>query len=354
MAEPAPTIRPARARSLEHLRSLHAERGCVLSVYLSLDPSEFPTPKARASQLNSTLNDLNARIEAVDLDHHARTAARDDVARIRAHLGGQSVDLADGAAALGIFVCSPLELFEVVRIPFAVDPACAVGESPFIEPIAELAGERSWCVALVDRSAARFFLGGADRLAEVETFDDETHGQHSQGGWSQARYERSIEKEVQDHLQKTAHQLLRLYQRRPFDNLLIGCPEEIAPHVEHALHPDVRDRVRGRLAVEVGYITPEQVLEVAAPAIDAHERAREREVLDRLQQELGRGGRAAASENDVRRALVERRVEVLLIDDPHGAADEIDLALQQSADILVVRHHDDLRRVGRIAALLRF
>src|SRR5256885_9916650 len=48
---------------------------------------------------------------------------------------------------------------------------------------------------------------------------DEVHGQHDQGGWSQARYQRSVEKEVHDHLKRTAEVAFRRFQRLPFDRL---------------------------------------------------------------------------------------------------------------------------------------
>jgi stalled ribosome rescue protein Dom34 len=75
---------------------------------------------------------------------------------------------------------------------------------------------------------------------------------------------------------------------------------------------------------------------------------------------LGRGECAAAGLDDVRDALVQRRVETLLYDErevPSTSALEsaIEEAVVQSAAILPVRHAPEgLDEYGHIAAILRF
>jgi stalled ribosome rescue protein Dom34 len=92
-----------------------------------------------------------------------------------------------------------------------------------------------------------------------------------------------------------------------------------------------------------------------APVVDEQERRDEREALDRLAERLGRGERAVAGLPDVRTALGERRVELLLVDDSFEAPDDVfEATVGQSAGVRVVRRHDDLKRLGMIAALLRF
>ena len=89
----------------DELRTLAAarpERGRVLSVFLDLDPSQFATGDAKASAVNSALDDAERRIDAEDLDHDARMQLRAEVDRVRAsvdppHLAaGGAHGLADG------------------------------------------------------------------------------------------------------------------------------------------------------------------------------------------------------------------------------------------------------------------
>ena len=63
-------------------------------------------------------------------------------------------------------------------------------------------------MALVSRRSARVLSGPADRLEERQRIEDNVHGQHDQGGWSQARHERSVDKDADDHLRRVAEMLL--------------------------------------------------------------------------------------------------------------------------------------------------
>ena len=123
----------------------------------------------------------------------------------------------------------------------------------------------------------------------------------------------------------------------------------------------------------------------AAPLIEADDRRREREALDRLEEGLGAGGRAAAGLDEVLSALNERRVESLLLAEGWRAAgvacpqdgwlgvaepscpldgtateqrediveSAVEAALAQSAEVMVLRY-EDLSDHDSIAALLRF
>ena len=95
----------------------------------------------------------------------------------------------------------------------------------------------------------------------------------------------------------------------------------------------------------------------AARGIEDYERRRERELLDRLEQGLGAGGRAAAGADDVLGCLEEARVDTLLLAEDFrasGVAERAtEKALESSAEVVVIRHHDLSPHDG-IAALLRY
>jgi peptide subunit release factor 1 (eRF1) len=151
---------------------------------------------------------------------------------------------------------------------------------------------------------------------------------------------------------------------------------------EGKLHGYLRDRVAGRIGVHVDGATPERVLEAARPIFDKVEGEHEARALDRV------GDRGVAGIDAVVAALNERRVEVLMLDEQFsgvsgvecsecgllatagsscpadGAAmaelDDltdatIELAVQQSAEVLAIHHHREaLDAHGGAAALLRF
>jgi peptide chain release factor subunit 1 len=376
------TSAPARDQ-VRRLSELRLERPRVLSIYLDVRPSEFATGAARASAVRSVLDRAERRVRAEDLDHDDRRDLERSLERARAELEA-AVASAKGAHGLAVFSSAGAGLFEVVRVPHEIESQIVVDRTPHVAPLAALASEDGWCVALVNRSAARVLRGSPDRLVEVGGFDDEVHGQHDQGGWSQARYQRSVDKEVSDHVKRVAAAVFRLFERRPFEHLLVGGPAEIVPELEERLHPYVAEHLSGRVEVDVENSSPEEILDAAQPAMEEVERSRERRELDRL----ASGNRATAGLDDVLGALNEHRVEALLLaerfeapgvvcprcgwlgaegapgrcpvdgtrveDVANVAEPAVERALQQSAAVRTIRHHDELRDRGGIGALLRF
>jgi peptide chain release factor subunit 1 len=341
-------------QSLQRLARLRADGSRVLSVYLNLDPERFATPPARASAVRSLIDDAKRRIESEERVHAEREQLRSDLDRVADHLRHDR--FADGALAHAVFCCSSLALFETLSLPEPVESMVAIDHTPFIAPLAEIGPPGRWCVALVNRRVTRVLRGSASNLTEVLSFGDNVHGQHSQGGWSQARYARSVSHDVEEHLRRTANALLAQYRRRPFAGLLVAAPEELRRALGDALHPYVREHLVGYVDVDVEASSTDQVRLRAAGVIAEHEAELVEGQLERLRAALGNNGRAAAGPEPVLRCLQERRVETLLF--TPGLRDDrleeaVHAALDQGADVLPV-DTPDLGPLGGIAALLRF
>jgi peptide subunit release factor 1 (eRF1) len=372
---------------LQHLAALRPEGARVLSVYLNLDPTEFATPPARASEIGSLIDEAGRKVKGEDgLSHAERRGLEEDVKRVRDFLRSPSFS-ADGAHGLALFSATPAGVFETVKLPRPVESRVVVDDSPWIEPLAGMLATARWAVLLANRRSGRLFAGDRDTLTEVERFREDVRGQSDTGGWSEAGRERAQAEEHEDVLRRAVYETFKELRRAPFDHLLIGVPAELRGTVEHNLHASLAERLRAFIEVDVEHSSAEDVVRAAAPAIEATERAREREQLDRVFEGMGAGGRGTAGLDDTLGALNERRVEALLIeegfsapgsvcascsyvtarDDGECPADggelvpradivetAIELALAQSAEVLVVRHHDDLREHGSIGAILRF
>jgi peptide chain release factor subunit 1 len=369
---------------LRRLADVRPERGRVLSVFLNLDPTEFATPAARSTAITSVLTEATHRVDGAEgLDHEEREALKADVERVRATL--QAGDLAqNGTRAVAVYACGPADLLEVVRLRRPIQSAVVLERSPHVEPLVADADAERWCVVLANRRNARLFIGDGGGLEETDRVQDDVHSQHDQGGWSQARYQRGVEKEKDDHLVHVAEVAFDAYKRRGFDRLLIGAADELVNELKAKLHPYLRERIVGRLHLDVENSGLDDVRAAAGAAIEDWARRCEREALDRLAEGVGRGGRGAAGLGAVLQALNEQRVEILLVGegyrsaggrDPdtgmlyagdHGPDGQelerrenivepaIEKAIDQSAKVIKVRHHDDLGPLGGIGAVLRY
>jgi peptide chain release factor subunit 1 len=369
---------------LRRLAEIRLDKPVVLTLYLDLEPSQFAVARARASEVRSVLDEAERRVRELDhrLSHQDRVDLGRTVERAREFLEGE-LD-AEGAHGVAVFVSEAAGLFEAVKLPRAVKTRVALDYSPVVGPLARLERRERWCITLVSRRDARIFRGSPEGLAEREALRDEVHGQHDQGGWSQARYQRHVEKEKDDHLKRAGEVLLRHFEREPFERLVVGGTNEVAADFEGKLHPYLAERLSGRIDVDVETANADQVLDKASPLLDKLEDEREREALERL----GEPSRGAEGLLNVLDALNERRVETLLLADGYQAAGvlcpqcgwlgpegpshcpadgtklvprddvveaAIELALQQSAAVLPLRRHDgELQKRGGIGALLRF
>ncbi len=346
----------------EALRSLAettADEETVLSVYVDLDPARFATPPARASQIDSLLDGAHREIESGERSHAARQALRATLQRARELLAPDG-EWAKDARAYALFLCEPLGLERGLRLPHPLAGAAVVSDAPFIAPLAEEGAAGRVCVALVDERFARVLRGSSEQLREVVSFGDDVHGRHDQGGWSQARYQRSRHEQIEAHLRHVARQLHELLAVAPYRRLLIACTQPLWPRVVERLSADVRPLLHDeRVQLDVGDACVEDVLAAVRPLLEAEERAREDAVLAELQAHLAREDdtRAAAGREAVDAALVERRVETLLYDAALGedvVEDAVRAAVEQSAEILVLRDRPELGPLGGIAATLRF
>jgi peptide chain release factor subunit 1 len=366
---------------LRRLAELRLDRPVVLSLYLNLDPSQFATPPARKTSVRSLVDEAERRLrERNGLSHEDKAALQASLERATDFL---QKDLpSDGAHALALFASEQNDLFEALKLPRSVPNRVAIGHSPLVGPLVRLARRERWCLALVNRRDARIFRGSPDGLREIQQIHDDVSGQHDQGGWSQARYQRSIDKEKDDHLKDTGEALMRHFKRQPFERLIVGGPREVVTDFEHKLHHYLQERLAGRIEVDVERSSADQVLDAARPLIEKLEHKRETDTLEKL------GERGVTGLEGVLAPLNERRVEMLILDEQFGGVtgvqclecgwlglegdrcpadgsevaelDDlteamIELSVQQSADLLAVRHERGaLEANGGAAALLRF
>jgi peptide subunit release factor 1 (eRF1) len=342
----------------ERLRDLAEMRPSapVLTLYLDLNPTDFGTRRARRSAYTSLLDEATRRVEEADTDHEGKVSLRADVARAAAFFEDYTPKGGRGAA---VFACTAAGVFEPFTLPRPPSTRVVVDDSPYVTPLLQAADRRDWLIALVDTRHARFLHGNGDHVEEFEQFEDSVAGQHERSGPTD--HQRWVEHEVDQHLERAAHELDRHLQVARYDHVLVGGPPELASRFESTLSNPARERLVGRLDIEVPTAHPDDVRRAALPCFEEDERRHERAVLDRLAERLGRGERAVAGLNDVQAMLEQMRVETLLYEERYEPPDEralecaIEEAIAQSAEVLPLRHHpEELAQRGHIAAVLRF
>jgi peptide subunit release factor 1 (eRF1) len=152
------------------------------------------------------------------------------------------------------------------------------------------------------------------RLEEVVDQSEEQPGQHDQGGWSQARYQRHIEKLVQDHLKAVGGEIDRRVRGAGSLQMVIVAPEEMRGDIESALSTEARESVVGWATAEA-HANAAELLDVVRPVLAQARAKHEAQALERWREEAGRNGRAAAGWEPTLEAASDGRVELLLLEE---------------------------------------
>lgn len=307
----------AEATAARQLADRHLQHP-MISAFLDLDPARFATGGARATEINSLLDQAQQQLHAKPLDHEDRIAIDQDIRRIGSYLTAE-LDPSGGTHGVAVYCSGRESLFEAIRLPYRVQSEVVIDPIPKLEPLLPAPEPACVCVTLVNRRDARFFIpkGGA-KLAEhsfkEDRVEDRVHGQHRQGGWSEANYERSIEADVDAHLRRSAERLYELWRSVKFDRLVVGGPHEVVTRFTPQLHADLRGVLdEAELALDVNTTSAGDVDQALEPLRHRWRELAQWDALQRLLSTMdGRNGTSVGMPETLA-ALGRRQVGVLVL-----------------------------------------
>jgi peptide chain release factor subunit 1 len=300
---------------IRELAQFRATNGCAVSIYVDFDPSSVPTVPGEHTKLNSAIDQAHKGSEALSESRgrDCKMALRADFERLRAW--AQNEFNRDGARGLAIYASSADGLFRVVPLVDAVSEGFEVGPQLWLSPlIAQQGRGEGGIVAVISRERGVVYRLHGGRLGELVDESEEVPGQHDQGGWSQARYQRHIENIVQRHLKTVGQEIDRRVRGSGRLHMVVVAPEELRGEIESELSHEVRESIVGWTSAEA-HASPEELLEHVRPLLDEADARDEAEVLERWEEHRGRGERFASGWAATLEAASDARVETLLLED---------------------------------------
>lgn len=369
--------------SEDAIRELAAFRGTeahVTTCYLDVDGRRYVRAQDYEHELDRLLR------EARD---HAGTDASvaDDLRRMSEYVRA-GVDRSR-TRGLAMFACSAQGLWKVVALPVPVRNRILVNRAPAVGQLEHVLHEyERFGVLLADKQRARMFVFELGELTDHSELLEELPRDYDARGHSDQGYDREqhhVEELTHQHLRHAADVAFQIFQEHRFEHLTIGAPDAIARELEGALHPYLRERLRGRINVAVGAGLEE--IRHAALDLEAEvERRAEADRVERLRDAVGSGTKGVAGLDAVLAALNEHRVERLLVSDGFGepgwrcdgcatlatvgrtckgcgaemerlddvVEDAVEQALAEGAKVDICVGNADLDVLGRVGALLRY
>jgi peptide chain release factor subunit 1 len=371
---------------LRELAGFRAARGCAVSLYVSLDPSESPTPKHVETRVSSLLSEAERLFDErkASLSHEQRQGLKGDVERIGAWFDDGFERR--GVRGVAVFAASLDSFWSTLALPDPVADDVKLEAELYLAPLARLASRTGLTlVGVVSRERGEVHRLEATQLVPIADETTDVPGRHDQGGWSQARYERHIDEIVERHWRRVAETLDARVRRLGNPRVILVGAEDMRSDFEDLLSHEVKSCLIGWTAAEAHADAP-RILEVVRPVLDRWWSEQEATLVDRWREEAGRKGRAATGWEQTLEAASDGRVELLLVQDgvdrpayqcpacgraqvangscpldgtPMQSRDDgLDVAVHQTlthgGTVQVICDRRDLEPVGGVAALLRF
>jgi peptide chain release factor subunit 1 len=365
----------------DEIRALASFKGAtapVTSCYLDVDGGRYARQQDLVRAVERLVRDTATR-------HREQPSVLADVQRV--------VDLIRGGIdrsrvrGLAVFSCSAHSFWQVVELPVSVRNQVVVNHTPAVRQLETVLDEyEPFGLLLADRQRARvlvYSLGEVVHRADVEDplprGDDTGHDHRKDRG---ADHTDAL---VNQHLRRSADAAFEVFKARGFERLIIGASDDVVPALEAMLHPYLQERLVARCGIPV-HASDDEVRSAALTIEADVERRKEAEVVARLRDAAAGGRRGVTGLADTLRALVDRRVETLLVSSGYAAPgwrcdacgwfgrigracptcgetmravediveEAIEEAILQSCDVEVCMDNADLDVVGRIGALLRY
>ena len=366
---------------LRELAGFRAAKGRAISLYVALDPTAAINPGDVQTRTNSLLSEARSAVDSDGLSHGQREALKADIERIDEFFHGLD---RDGVRGMAVFASQLDGIWRTLRLPQAVHDAVKVNDEFHLSPLVPLLrGLDGSLVVQVGREQGRFFRLDRGQLHEVADHTEDAPGQHDQGGWSQARYQRHIDKLVHDHLKAVADELDRRKRGGAPRIVLVGTEEMKSDFVE-TLSKETQQAIVGWTTADA-HAGPAQLLEAAMPLLEKARAEEETELVEAWKEAAGKGARAASGWAETLEAASDAAVETLLVQDgaeqsayecpkcgraqleggdcpldgtPLELNEGLDLAVRHTlamgGSVVPLNHRQDLAPVGGIGALLRF
>ena len=279
----------------------------VVSLYLNTQPNE----QGRDQFQSFVRQEFRSRSRTYAAGSPDRTSLDADMERITTWLENEVQPSANGIA---IFACSAADLFETVQLTAPVAQHWLyIGDAPHLYPLARLESQYPRYAAVVaDTNTARIMVFAAGELVSQADVQGTKTRKSSQGGWSQARYQRHITNFHIQHAKEIVDALERVVQQEGITQIITAGDDVILPLLREQLPKHLAEKVVDHVSLD----TRAPVHEVLTATVEAMTRLNERTDREKVDAAIGgfRGGTLGViGPEETLRALMNGQVDELLL-----------------------------------------
>jgi len=299
---------PAQQDLLDRLAAFPATTLPVISLYLNTEPDQHGK-----DEIDRFLRrELPARGNTFAPHTPERESYDRDVERVWQWVGEELRPASNGVA---IFACAGEgDFFEAVQLDVPVsEHRLYVYHQPQLYELARLTDAyRRYAAVVADSREARIFVFALGTTVERHEIESPTDNRTRVGGWSQARYQRHVDHQRQQHVKELVGELERIVRTDDIDHVVLAGDEVIIPLIRAELPPALQGKVIDVVRLDI--TTPEH--EVLAATLEAMQVEDSREDADRVGRAIDgyrSGGLGVAGLAPTLVALIRGQVGELLL-----------------------------------------
>jgi peptide chain release factor subunit 1 len=279
----------------------------VVSLYLNTQPGQT----GRDQFHTFVRKEFAARGKTYPTGSPERESLDRDLERISRFLDSEIDPAANGVA---VFACSAGELFEAVQLTAPIeDHWLFIGDQPHLYPLARIESLHPTCaIVLADTNAARIVVYAAGEMVSEQEIKGVKTRRTSQGGWSQARYQRHIENFHVHHVKEVVDALEKIVQRENIPEIVVAGDEVVLPLLREQMPKHLQEKVVDH--VKMNSNSPVQQL--IDSSLEALKRAHGESEHEKVEAAIGgfrSGGLGVVGPEDTLEALIKGQVDELLI-----------------------------------------
>mgnify|MGYP001117550702 CR=1 FL=1 len=294
-------------KQIEDLMKISSDKYPIISLYFGMTPALRPQKKYKTitkTLIKKGTSNLSA------FNDEQKTLIENDSDKI-IHFIEYEFD--GKPKGLAIFSSTGLGLWQVYPLPRRVKGRFIIDSDPYTRPLVKLLDENErYFIVFVDKKRARLFSSYTGILNERNEIFDEVMGQHKQGGWSQARFQRHIKDQSFKHLTNVANVLHKVYKQEKFDHLILGGSNESLFSLRNMLHSSLQRIIVGEINGSLDD-SRTRLSSSIQKTIDSFEKRQSEKYLKALFDRLGKKQPAVSGLEETVKMLYQARIHTLIV-----------------------------------------
>ena len=279
----------------------------VISLYLNTQPNQV----GRDSFQAFVRKELKARAQTYPPRAAEREMLERDLDRIARYLENEIQPASNGVA---IFACDAAELFEAIQLDAPIDDHWLyIGDQPHLYPLARVASQYPrYAAVLADTARTRILVFAHNSVAADTAVQGVKTRRTSQGGWSQARFQRRNENQHLHHVKEVVAALEKIVAKEGIDRIIVSGDPVVTP----LLREQMPKALAGKIVDEITLPSdaPEgEVMKATFESLQVTDAESDREKVEAAVGAYRAGGLGVVGPDRTLLALTNGQVDELLL-----------------------------------------